>query len=465
VGCAVLDVGKTHAKLSLVRPDGTVVVRRRVANTVRDAAPYPHADVERLFEWLCDALRETCATQPVDRMICTTHGATAALLSRDRLALPVMDYEWPGFPGVEAEYERLRDSFEATLSPSLPVGLNLARQIHWQSQRWPDLYAQVDRVLLYPQYWAWRLCGESAAEVSSLGSHTDLWRPLAGEPSALAVHLGVDRRLPPLRAASAVLGEIDRRRLGLGEGAPIPVHCGVHDSSAAYVAQFPDPAGSGTVVSTGTWIVCMSPLADAVRLDPLRDTSGTVSVFGVPLGCSRFMGGREFAAIAGEQGVAVTANEADLAAVMAAGLFALPAFAASGPFQQGSGRGRFHGPAPESAGERAALAALYCALVTDVCLGLIGAQGEIVFDGPFAANPLFLGVLAALRPGDRVFASDCADGPTLGAAALAYGVAWRGAARPLQASMLQSDAVRAYRELWHELVQNRLRSCKINQSG
>ncbi len=459
----MLDVGKTHAKLSLVRPDGTVAVRRRIPNTVRGGGPYPHADVERLFDWLCGALRETGATQPVDRMICTTHGATAALLSGDTLALPVMDYEWPGFPGVDAEYERLRDSFQATLSPGLPAGLNLARQIHWQSQRWPDHYAQVDRILLYPQYWAWRLCGESAAEVSSLGSHTDLWRPLAGEPSALAVHLGVDRRLPTLRAASAVLGEIDPRRLGLGSGRPIPVHCGVHDSSAAYVAQFPDPACSGTVVSTGTWIVCMSQLADAARLDPLRDTSGTVSVFGAPLGCSRFMGGREFAAIAGEQGVA--ANEADLAAVLAAGVFALPAFAASGPFQQASGPGRFYGPAPESAGERAALAALYCALVTDVCLGLIGAHGKIIVDGPFAANPLYLGVLAALRPGDRVFASDCADGPTWGAAALAYGAAWRGATRPLQASMLQSDAVRAYRELWHELVQNRLRSCKINQSG
>lgn len=465
MGCAVLDVGKTHAKLSLVRPDGTVVVRHRVANTVRDAAPYPHADVERLFEWICAALRETCATQPLDRVICTTHGATAALLSRGALALPVMDYEWLGFPELDAEYERLRDSFEATLSPSLPMGLNLARQIHWQSQRWPDQYAQVDRVLLYPQYWAWRLCGESAAEVSSLGSHTDLWRPLAGEPSALAVHLGVDRRLPRLQAASTVLGKIDRPRLGLGTGAPIPVHCGVHDSSAAYVAQFPDPAGSGTVVSTGTWIVCMSPLANTVRLDRLRDTSGTVSVFGAPLGCSRFMGGREFAAIAGEHGVAVTANEADLAAVIAAGVFALPAFAASGPFPQESGQGMFCGPAPTAAGERAALAALYCALVTDVCLGLIGAQGEIVVDGPFAANPVFLGVLAALRPDDRVSASDCADGPTMGAAALAYGGAWRGATRPQPGSLLQSDAVRAYRERWHELVQNRLRSCKLDQSG
>ncbi len=464
MGCAVIDVGKTHAKLSLIQADGTVVARRRISNTVRQQAPYPHADVDRLFDWMCTALRDACASHPVHRVICTTHGATAALLTGDTLALPVMDYEWPGFPELDTEYERLRDSFQATLSPSLPVGLNLARQILWQSQRWADRYAQVDRILLYPQYWAWRLCGEFASEVSSLGSHTDLWCPLAGEPSALAVHLGVDRRLPPLRAASTVLGEIDPRRLGLAGGAPIAVHCGVHDSSAAYVAQFPDPARSGTVVSTGTWVVCMSSLADAAMLDPRRDTSGTVSVFDAPLGCSRFMGGREFAAIAGEAGLAARADAKDLAKVLESGAIALPAFATSGPFQQASGQGSLLGPMPESAVGRAALAALYCALVTDVCLGLVGAHGDIVVDGPFAANLVYLGVLAALRQDDQVFASDCPDGPTLGAAALAHGAAWQGTARPSLAATLLPEEARAHRARWHELVHNRLHSCNIDQS-
>jgi sugar (pentulose or hexulose) kinase len=460
----VIDVGKTHAKLSLIRADGTVVARRRIPNTVRDEAPYPHADADRLFDWMCAVLRDACASHPVERVICTTHGATAALLTGDTLAFPVMDYEWSGFPELDAEYERLRDGFQATLSPSLPVGLNLARQIHWQSRRWADRYAQVDRILPYPQYWAWRLCGEFAAEVSSLGSHTDLWCPLAGVPSALAVHLGVDRRLPPLHAASTVLGEIDPRRLGCGSRTPITVHCGVHDSSAAYVAQFPDPARSGTVVSTGTWVVCMSRLAEVARLDPQRDTSGTVSVFGAPLGCSRFMGGREFAAIAGERGIATVAAVADLATVLESGVIALPAFAASGPFQPASGQGGLFGPEPESAVGRATLAALYCALITDVCLGLIGACGDIVIDGPFAANPIYLGVLAALRPEDQVFASVCPDGPTLGAAALAYGAAWHGTVRPIQVSALLPDEISVHRERWHKLVHKRLHSCKIDQS-
>jgi L-fuculokinase len=32
---------------------------------------------------------------------------------------------------------------------------------------------------MYPQYWAWRLCGAAASEATSLGCHTDLWHPVA----------------------------------------------------------------------------------------------------------------------------------------------------------------------------------------------------------------------------------------------------------------------------------------------
>lgn len=453
MSCAVFDVGKTHARLSVIDDSGTFHFQRRTANTVLPSAPYPHFDVDRLFAWLCQALGEALAALPVERLVCTTHGAAGALVAGDRLVLPVMDYEWAGPPGLGPTYEGLRDPFIATLSPSLPAGLNLARQVFWQSSQWPDAYAAADGFLPYPQYWAWRLSGERAAELSSLGSHTDLWRPLESKPSALAVHLGVDRRLPPLRDAWSVLGRLDSRRAALGRAtAAIDVHCGVHDSSAAYVAQFPDPASPGTVVSTGTWIVCMAPLVTPDRLDAARDVSGTVSVFGTPLACSRFMGGREFAALAGTEGLRVAAAPAELAGLIAAGSFALPPHAPSGPFQHLARAGSLRGPVPASASARAALAALYCALVTDVCLDLIDARGPIVVDGPFAANALYLGVLATLRSPDPVSASTSTEGPTQGAAGLALGTARRPVGMAAPAAPLLPEAVLDYRERWCALA-------------
>lgn len=452
--CAVVDIGKTHAKVHVVEPDGRIVARCRTANRSRADGPYPHADVDALQAWIALTLRDLHRSHGFRRVICTTHGAAAALVAGDTLALPVMDYEWTGPPeDPGTQYESARDDFAQTLSPSLPCGLNLARQVHWQSRGWPAQYATVDQLLLYPQYWAWRLCGEGAAELSSLGSHTDLWRPLERAPSALALRLGVASRLPPLRGAAEVLGRLDRRGAGFVADVPIDVHCGVHDSSAAYVAMCPDPEAPGVVVSTGTWVVCMAPLGDPARLDPRRDTSGTVTVYGQPLACSRFMGGREFAALAdnGDAPVA-TATTEDLERVLARGTLALPPFAASGPFQHFATTGRIVGPPPESHAERHVLASLYCALVTDVCLALIDARGPIVVDGPFANDVLYLGALAALRPADPVVASDCTDGPVLGAARLAYGAAWCGTTAGRAAPAVCADAVRACRERWRDAV-------------
>ncbi len=454
--CAVVDIGKTHSRLSVIDESGTHLFQHRTANRVLQTKPYPHFDVEKTFAWLCQALREALATCPVERLICTTHGAAGALVAGDKLVLPVMDYEWAGPSGMDMAYESRRDPFAATLSPSLPAGLNLARQLFWQSSLWPAEYAAADGLLLYPQYWAWRLCGERAAELSSLGSHTDLWQPLVAAPSALAVRLGADRRLPPLRHAWSVVGRLDLQRVSLERSAAaIDVHCGVHDSSAAYVAQFPDPAVPGTVVSTGTWIVCMAPFVDATRLDAARDVSGTVSVFGRPLACSRFMGGREFAALAGAEGLGAMPGASDLTDLMAAGSFALPSHAASGPLQHAAHAGILSGPPPPSAPARAALAALYCALVTDVCLDLISASGPIVVDGPFAANPMYLQVLATLRAGELVSASVGTEGPTHGAAGLVLGAAYRPAGKQMPMAPLSPDAVLGYRERWRKLVEAR----------
>ena len=46
-------------------------------------------------------------------------------------------------------------------------------------------------------------------------------------------------------------------------------------------------------------------------------------------------------------------------------------------------------------------------------------RGDIIVDGPFATNPVFLSVLASLRQTQTVLASQLRDGTTAGAMALA----------------------------------------------
>ena len=98
-------------------------------------------------------------------------------------------------------------------------------------------------------------------------------------------------------------------------------------------------------------------------------------------------------------------------------VFALPSFARQGgPFA--AGLGRVTPAMPASPKSRAALAVLYSALMTDVCLDLIGASGELVVEGSLANNAAYLGVLAALRPDQPVQVSTDATGTVSGTALL-----------------------------------------------
>jgi len=409
----VLDVGKTHAKLSLVGRDGRVRGARRRANAAVVAEGRAVLDADGTEAWALASLADAAREADIRAIVPVGHGAAAALVEGDRLAAPVMDYEVAPPAEVAAAYARERDDFAVTGSPRLPAGLNLGVQLFWQERLYPGLWPKRAMALPWAQYWAMRLSGEAASEATSLGCHTDLWRPHAGGWSALAERRGWAARFPALQRADAALGPA--RALGA------PVLAGLHDSNASLNAAraFPEVAGAPfSLISTGTWFVTFQCGGGAeVALDPARDVLINVDVEGRPVPSARFMGGREYAAITGEALGEATTFEA-MTQLVAAGVRTRPSFAPGGPFQGGQGAvvGRVGGPA-----ERAALAALHLALMSDVDLGLVGAIGPIVIEGRFAADPIFAAVLAALRPDRAVYACpDGGDAVALGAARLVW---------------------------------------------
>jgi sugar (pentulose or hexulose) kinase len=419
---AVLDVGKTHAKLSLVGPGGDMMATRSRANAAVAAEGRPALDTHGIEAWAIESLKDLAGVAKVVAIVPVGHGAAAALTVGDELAGPVLDYEAEPPAVIAAAYAAGRDPFEATLSPLLPQGLNLGLQFFWQEALYPGLWPAKAQALLWPQYWAWRLSGERAAEATSLGCHTDLWRPYAADYSSLAKRHGWDRRLGPLRPAAAVLGSV-RAELARAAGLPpdCRVLCGLHDSNASLnaVRGFPELAGGPfSLISTGTWFVTFqSGGRGPNRLDPARDTLANVDVEGNSVPSARFMGGREYAAIVGDDlGVAASLPVAE--ALVEVGVRTCPAFAPGGPFpgMRGAVIGSLESPA-----QRAALASLHLALMSDVDLDLVGAEGPIVIEGRFADDPVFAAALAALRPASAVYA--CAgggDAVALGAARLVW---------------------------------------------
>src|SRR5690606_22548224 len=140
----VIDIGKTNAKFAVVDTEAMaeMAVRTR-PNRVLDGPPYPHFDIEGIWEFLLEAMEELNREHRIDALSITTHGATAALVdAAGELVLPVLDYECDGPDAVREDYDALCPPFPVTLTPKLGMGLNLGAQLYWLKHRWPDEFAR-----------------------------------------------------------------------------------------------------------------------------------------------------------------------------------------------------------------------------------------------------------------------------------------------------------------------------------
>ncbi|RVC82882.1 carbohydrate kinase [Mesorhizobium sp. M4A.F.Ca.ET.022.05.2.1] len=415
---AVVDIGKTNAKVALV--DLTTLretALRRSANAPLTDGPYPHHDIEWLWTFILDSLAELHREQRIDAISITTHGATAVLVDADGgLALPVLDYEFSGPDDFAEDYDLIRPPFVETGTPRLPAGLNIGAQLLWQQRRFPAEFSKAAAILMYPQYWAQRLTGVTANEVTSLGCHTDLWNPWKSDYSTLVDKMGWRRLMAPVRPAKDRLGPIlPALAQQTGLDPQTPVYCGLHDSNASLLPHLLSDRPPFSVVSTGTWVVSMAVGGGKVELDPARDTLVNVNALGDPVPSARFMGGREFSLLT--DGQPQDWSEDDVAAVLARKALLLPST------QQGSGPFPHRQPQwlnadGTSGGERFVAISFYLALMTATCLELIGGDGPTTVEGPFARNRLFTGMLVAATA-RTVIASEAATGTSIGAALLA----------------------------------------------
>ena len=158
---AVLDVGKTNVKAALVDlAAGREIDVRTKPNAVLTDGPYPHYDVDAIFEFFLASLGEFQAALGFDAITVTTHGASGALLGDEGLALPVLDYEFRYPAVIEEAYEALRPPFSETFSPRLPGGLNLGAQLHYQKTRFPQRFGAPGPAATNRHSWSRKSRGE-----------------------------------------------------------------------------------------------------------------------------------------------------------------------------------------------------------------------------------------------------------------------------------------------------------------
>lgn len=455
----VFDVGKTHIKLQLLDASFRTLCVSETTNAVATcAAGYDCADTDRIWCWFVDTVRDLLAEHSIDHISITTHGATAALIDRelggDGLVLPVMDYEWAGVEALDDKYQAVRPEFSESGSPDLPAGLNFGRQLYFLAQTQPDAFASVTDILMYPQFWVWRLTGRCFSEVSSLGCHTDLWAPWESTFSSLVTKCNWQSKFPAMAnawdAAGKVCAEVSQKT-GLSTDCLVSV--GVHDSNAGYLRYLHAlPNQAFSLVSTGTWSIAMESQADRARLQPAKDMLANVDVRSTPVVCSRFMGGREFALVCAELGGELDAkiDETQIEQLLSSEVFCLPTWQpGTGPF--GQSKPRIEGEIPAQI-QPSALASLYCALMLDYQLDLLESSSLVIIEGAFLKNTLLCRMLAQLRGGQQVMASVDAGATVMGTALLSH---WHDVPKGLELSTIGPTSLRgleSYRQAWRELV-------------
>lgn len=450
---AIIDIGKTHVKLCVLDEQYNVVFSNHTKNTVNFNTPYPSACVDTIWQWIVESMKSVSNESNITSITITTHGATAALIDRnspgDGLVLPVLDYEFAQVYTDTDSYPDFRPAFEETFSPNLPAGLNLGRQIFWLKNSYPDAFATATDILMYPQYWAWRFTRQCFSEITSLGCHTDLWSLKDNQLSSLVEHIGCRDLFPDVKPAwhdcGQVLPEI-ATQLGLNENCHF--YSGLHDSNASFLRyRLSHKDEPFTVVSTGTWTIIMASKVSLDNLDAQKDMLANIDVFGDPIACARFMGGREFEDICSQADswLGEQFNEDDLQIIIDKQVFALPDFSkGSGPF--GGNKAGFVGHVEEVSG--IALATLYCALMIDYQLSMLNSKGKVYIEGAFLKNPLLCGVVNQFRQHQEVYLSLDSTGTVQGAA---YLTDWTNVNCNLQTSESSSTTLTGltqYRDQW-----------------
>jgi sugar (pentulose or hexulose) kinase len=423
---AVLDMGKTNVKLSAVTLDGHVLETVTTPNVVCVGPPWRHNDLEGLGAWLMSELARLAARHPLQHVIATGYGSGGVLVGQDPaavrggVALPMIDYEQPLPQGIAEAYEPLSGTFEDRGSSIMQAATHQARQLFWMARECPEAVAAARWYLGLPQYWAWWLCGVAASECSVMGAQSHLWNVVEKRFSPIVTAQGWQRLMPPFRYAGATLGTLRpelARRHGLAPG--IEVHTGAHDSSSNFYRYQAAGLNDHVVVSTGTWIVALAGGIAMAMIDERRNMTLNSDMEGRPVGGALTMGGREFSHVAGPQPQGARASLADIANLIARGTFAVPAFGADGGQFPGSAqRGQIIGPPPTTPQERQALAVLYMALLTDVCVRSLDPLRPVVLDGSYLQDPAYACLVAMLRPQAETLLNTESYGIAAGAALL-----------------------------------------------
>lgn len=263
---AVLDLGKTNKKVVIYDE------KLNQVDSVYKSIPtitYEDLDVENTEEienWFYDNLKELSGKYNIRCLSISAHGATCACIDKNgELSVPVVAYTNEVPEEFHKEFYEIAGSCNSlqreTGTAQVKPLINLAKLIYFLKKRFPSEYNKTDKILMYPQYFGYRLTGCLSADYTYTGCHTYLWDFKGWKWSSVAQKLDLISKLPEkIQNSGDVLGKISSsiaKRTGLSPDTIVTV--GLHDSNSSLIPYLIKGDKDFILNSTGTWCVVMHP--------------------------------------------------------------------------------------------------------------------------------------------------------------------------------------------------------------
>lgn len=256
---AIFDIGKTNKKLFLYDCTLQIVFEKSVVlKEVVDQDNFPTEDIHALSKFVVDEF-DAIINDPrffVKGINFSAYGASLVYLDQNGNVLaPLYNYLKP-YPKYLQEkfYNQYGGENEFSRSAASPVlgSLNSGMQLYRLKYEQPEIFKNVAHVLHLPQYLFWLISGKFYTELTSIGCHTNLWDFDKRAYQQWLSDEDVLPLMPELVSSSSVIPVVYK-------GKNIAVGIGLHDSSSALIPYLQQHETNFMLLSTGTWCISLNP--------------------------------------------------------------------------------------------------------------------------------------------------------------------------------------------------------------
>ena len=290
---AIYDVGKTNKKLILFDEQYNVVYEESTQlPETKDEDGFSCEDVLALSAWIKNSF-DKIQTDPrfeIRAVNFSGYGASFVYLDKNKKVIPPLyNYLKPYSPELQKKFYQTyggESQFSKITASPVLGNLNSGMQLYRLKYEKPELFKQIKYALHLPQYLSFVLTSKVTSDITSIGSHTNLWNFQQNKYHDWVEKEGVMEKLAPIEKCNAIVAEVDNKILA---------GVGLHDSSSALIPYFTSFNDPFILLSTGTWCISLNPFNHSMLSDYElhEDCLCYLSYEGQPVKASRIFAGYE----------------------------------------------------------------------------------------------------------------------------------------------------------------------------